>query len=300
MKRQSIHLFVVGVLALLGPLAGQGRGDFVLTGDQWFTVNSGHTYGTLRDRSCAFIVPDGWVYLLQAYDFSSVDISGGFIGRYLLGDGLYAYDFSSVNMSGGSVSWLSAYDSSDVYISGGSVTEYLQARNSSSVNITGGNVNWLLTYNFSDVDMSSGYVYYLESHDSSAVDFTGGSMRHLSATDSSSADITGGRVQYLFSFHSSTVDISGGDIALLYAWDDSDVTFYGQNFSGSDGLFLDGDRVLGTGNLSGEWMDGTRWSVNIGHNDHTATILAIPEPATLLLLGLGSVILRRKTDKNNS
>jgi len=32
---------------------------------------------------------------------------------------------------------------------------------------------------------------------------------------------------------------------------------------------------LGTGILSGEWMDGTRWVVNIAQNPSTATILAI-------------------------
>jgi len=51
---------------------------------------------------------------------------------------------------------------------------------------------------------------------------------------------------------------------------------------------------LGTGTLSGEWLDGTPWTVNILSNYPTARILAIPEPATFLLLGLGAVMLRRK------
>jgi hypothetical protein len=39
-------------------------------------------------------------------------------------------------------------------------------------------------------------------------------------------------------------------------------------------------------------VDGTPWSVNIWGNEPSATIRAIPEPATLLLLGLGAVMLR--------
>jgi len=34
--------------------------------------------------------------------------------------------------------------------------------------------------------------------------------------------------------------------------------------------------------------------VNISRNNSEATILAIPEPATLLLLGFGAVMLKRK------
>jgi hypothetical protein len=53
------------------------------------------------------------------------------------------------------------------------------------------------------------------------------------------------------------------------------------------------NQIFGTGLLSGEWMNGTSWSTNIYENDSTATII-IPEPATLFLLGLGAVILRKR------
>jgi hypothetical protein len=67
-------------------------------------------------------------------------------------------------------------------------------------------------------------------------------------------------------------------VSTLEASGYSVVTFYGQNFSVGDGLFLFGDRVMGTGMLSGEWMDGTPWTVNIKPNVLTATILVIPGP----------------------
>jgi hypothetical protein len=57
------------------------------------------------------------------------------------------------------------------------------------------------------------------------------------------------------------------------------VTFYGQNFRVGGGLVFYGEQVLGTGILSGEWVDGTRWAVRITGNEPTATILAIPESA---------------------
>jgi hypothetical protein len=50
--------------------------------------------------------------------------------------------------------------------------------------------------------------------------------------------------------------------------------------------------------MSGEWFDGTPWSVNIAANDVGATIMAVPEPATFSLLALGVLIAagyRRRT-----
>ena len=46
--------------------------------------------------------------------------------------------------------------------------------------------------------------------------------------------------------------------------------------------------------LSGNWFDGTDWSVNIVRNDSTASIMAVPEPATVLLFGLGCLVLRKE------
>jgi len=80
----------------------------------------------------------------------------------------------------------------------------------------------------------------------------------------------------------------------LYAYDTSTVTFHARDFSVASGLSLDGDRVQGTGILSGEWFDGKRWAINIRTNDATATILAIPEPATLGLLAVGGVLALRR------
>lgn len=208
MKRQSAHLFVAVILALLGPLTQNGRGDFVLYNNEQLTVNSLHNQGNLYDTSCAFIIDGGGGTDFFAHDFSVVKISGGFV--YLL----------------------VGYDSSTLDISGGMIL-YISTDKTSMVDITGGNVDW------------------------------------LQATDS------------------VTVDISGGSFNSLRAYKSSTVNFYGQNFSVSNGLILDGERVLGTGTLSGEWMDGTPWAINIYRNDPTATILATPVPGAVVLGMLG-------------
>jgi hypothetical protein len=134
-----------------------------------------------------------------------------------------------------------------------------------------------------------------DAYGSSTVDISGGAVSSLTAYDSSTVGISGGMVTGNISAHnSSIVDISGGSVNKLYAYDTSMCTLHVSDFRLGDGLSLDGDRVLGTGALSGEWFDGTRWAANIGTNAPGATIRIVPEPATLLLLALGGVVLVRR------
>jgi hypothetical protein len=297
MKRQSAHLFVAVILALLGPLAQNGRGNFILWNDEQFTVNSYHNQGTLYDISRAFIVPGGSVDYLYVYDSGAVGVSGGFVNS-----DLNAYDFSAVDISGGSIGSLNARNSTDVNISGGSIGKLyaydysvvdisggdigrtyggdkLNAYDFSSVNISGGSVNILITYNSSTVNISSGSLNGLGAYNSSAVNISGGSFNYLGAVDSTDVNISGGSTGSLNAWGVCAVSISGGSLNYLDARNSSVVTFYGQNFRVGGGLAFDGERVLGTGILSGEWMDGTRWATNITYNETTATILAIPESA---------------------
>jgi hypothetical protein len=108
------------------------------------------------------------------------------------------------------------------------------------------------------------------------------------------ADISGGSVGFLIASQFSVVDISGGSVAYFEADDGSSTTFYGRDFHLGTGLTLDGNRVLGTGVLGGEWFDGTPWTTEITNHDPGATILLVPEPATLALLALGLALLARR------
>ena len=70
------------------------------------------------------------------------------------------------------------------------------------------------------------------------------------------------------------------------------MVFHATDFVLAGRLTLDGQKVLGTGELSGKWFDGTPWSIRISQHDATATIL-VPEPATIGLLAAGCVTLLR-------
>lgn len=210
----------------------------------------------------------------------------------------YLWDSSTANVTlGGYI--ISAYvnDEATLNFSGGSAN-FLDAYNTSSVNLlpegTGGGIEHLYAHNTSSVDISGAIIGYLDALDTSSVNISGGRVNYLDAYSTSSVDISGGTVSYLYAEYTSSVDISGGRVGNLQANHTSTTTFYGQDFALGDGLWLDGNQLMGTGILAGEWSNGVSWTTEIMNHDTTATILLIPEPATLLLLGLGGLLIRHR------
>jgi hypothetical protein len=107
-----------------------------------------------------------------------------------------------------------------------------------------------------------------------------------------------GQTFRLFAHGSGHVHMSGGQATDLYAYDTGAITLDVREFSLGAGLLLDGDRLRGTGPLSGKWRDGANWTSYIRVNNADATIRLIPEPATLSLLALGGLaILRRRRNR---
>ena len=288
MKKQT-GCFLALVLTLA---AGTAQADFNLgAGD--YLVSTYHHKGDTYNVSRAYILSGGYVDYLYAHDSSTVNLSGGYVGR------LYTIATSTVNMSGGDMGTLDARDSSTVNVSGGYADD-LDALGSSRVNLSNGSVYAIGAYGSSTVDFSGGSVNYLYVFNSSTVDLSAGDVGSLvidSATPGyfSTVNISGGYVDRLTTVgRSTTVNLSGGDVGSLTVSDSSTIIFDARNFHLGSGLTLDGQRVLGTGILGGEWFDGTSWSVNITANDPGAMIEIVPEPATLGLLALGGLALLRR------
>ena len=302
---------VIGAMAaafFMGWLAGTARADFTLHGDEQLTVDTESEStpfpsGYLYDFSRVNVVGGGAVTRLYAYDSSTVNISGGNVSWATYG-GIFAHDSSTVNISSGLAIGLDASDASTVNISGGGVGGFrgagvyggLDARGTSIVNISDGSVNWIRASDQSTVNISGGWIdtegfegsYGVSTYGTSTVNISGGWM-----PSQYNAGIDGG----LYTHDSSTVDISCGDVALVRAYDSSIVTFDGQDFLLGTGLSLDGDKVMGTGILSGKWFDGTAWSTSIPYHAAGATIRVVPEPATLSLLALGGLAMIRRRGK---
>jgi len=274
---RNARMTICLVVAVLVMATGQGFG--------WTQFKDGGTHNidyTIND--------DVWVDYLAPGMQTTVNLLNG--GAILYPYKLQGYNDSRTNISGGSVGSFYVWDNSQVTISGGEVQSYLYASDNSQVTISDG---------------SGGFFF---ASDSTHVTMSGGGMSQLNASDSTHVTMSGGSVNDVFrASGSSQVTMSGGTIG--------DYS-YGIGLSQLAILIIDGSNFaidgtpVGLGEiksiLGGSYsndpfrrLTGTLANGDILNNrfqiGESASIVLVPEPATLLLLGLGVPIisgLRRK------
>ena len=153
--------------------------------------------------------------------------------------------------------------------------------------VEGGEISdWLNVFDYSQVNMSGGSIGFV-----------------LFTWDNSQADLSGGSVAVdLYATDYSQVEIRGGSIGeIISAREYSQITIFGSNFAVDSipvgyGPITEGTvNELGmlTGTLTGTLLNGDLLN-NAFDIDPDASIILVPEPTTLLLVGLGALWLRRK------
>ncbi len=218
-------------------------------------------------------------------------------------------------------------------VAGGRITDIMRAIQNGRINILGGEVDGVVYATSGPVTVSGGILksrLYNHNH----VEVSGGIVQGVFETYlNNTAIVSGGELQNGVQIYGeSYANISGGQIQRVYARDDSDVDITGGLFT--DGAFATNNAVLDiTGGLFDGTIDvrynavitihGTGFNypygeipVNSGtltgmldsgeamNNDFSishygagydgAAIVLVPEPATLLLLGLGAVMVRKR------
>jgi len=193
------------------------------------------------------------------------------VGGYILdGQDLKGYEDSYINISGGSVEDFFAWDNTHVNISDGSI-EDLCVLDNTRVDFSGGAVGGLFAWGNSQIDFSGGSVYGLHGYENSQIDLSGGI-------------IGSGLYSGLYVDDLSVLTIEGSDFTV-----DGEYVGYGQLYSIYGWPSDDEPPRHLTGILAnGDLIDNDFY---IGHD---ARIILVPEPATLLLLGLGAVVLRKR------
>lgn len=216
----------------------------------------------------------------STYYQENVEIRDSFLGGItevnLLSGGRIAsadvYENSHINIAGGEVyngPWtittgtVNTHDSSVAYISAGSILRYAYANDDSQIIISGGTIN-----------------------------------SNLVAYESTSIHLSGGAINgSLAAYDNSSVYVSGGAVgSMIDAYGTSVLTFIGKDFV-FGGVEVDYGTFDTLGNesvhapLSGTTLAGDPISYDLYFVQGTQVVL-IPEPTTLLLLGLGGLLLR--------
>ena len=191
--------------------------------------------------------------------------------------------------TGGNVDVLSSYDRSRVHMLGGQVTD-LEHHGWGLYNdglcLSGGYINNLLAVTS---------MTYLNGTHVNHLCFEGYTRSLMSAGEVDELNV-GGNPDY---FDYGWIDLVGGTIHTINDYSTGFVTtiiFHGYNFSLGPGLSLDGDRLLGSGILSGSplYHHVGHWYTQINQYNSDSRIFLLPEPATIVLLGLGGFFLRRR------
>jgi len=160
------------------------------------------------------------------------------------------------------------------------------------------------------VDISGGFISSIVlSSGRSKVSFSNGTIMNLNASGYSEVYVSGGIIAgVLGAYGNGTVYLSGGEIGNeLVAFSNGEIFVTGGKLGmpirvsntskvviyGTDFNYAYGEIGVTSGELTGTLANGDTINNYFYINDN-ASIILVPEPATLLLLGLGGLALRRK------
>jgi hypothetical protein len=192
------------------------------------------------------------------------------------------------NTSFGQMRPMEIYDTSHLTVSMETSLLEVRAFDNSTLTLSGGFVNRVRAEDESLTEISEGDIDILDASGNSTVEITMGFIEHLDASGNSTVEITMGFIEYLNVSDNAQVDILGGHICRIIAHDLGLIRLSGSEFNYDYGYITDTSGTLTGTLLSGEEIHFDFYLSN------DAAILLVPEPTTLLLLGMGGLLIRKR------
>lgn len=190
-------------------------------------------------------------------------------------------DGTTVNMGGGQVGYLSMGGASIFNMSDGQISHWIDIEHSSTINVTGGTIN------------NSLFVVY----SGGTANLNGGTITTdtLKTYDTSTININDGILDFEYFGVNGIVNIRGGILNAkgTGAGFDATINIYGYGFHYQP----ESVPYYNDGILTGYLLDGNAFSFGGLSDFGYARFNLLPEPATLCLLALGGLFLRRNSKK---
>lgn len=210
----------------------------------------------------------GTVALGQNKDFyNSGQILAGEVWNQV---NIYGND-TVVDMLGGEADNVNAWNSSTFNMSAGQTG--IQALDSSTVNVSGGYCSSIYAFDTSALTIDeSADVLGISARENSTLHLLGGTIDHLSVSGSSVAHLDGSTFIDTFSAReNSIVNVYGTSLVKT-------------NSGGTEGF----------GMVSGQFSDGTPFTVSFGSAETYQHVVLVPEPCAVIVLMLGGIRLIKR------